>query len=51
MTTGTYTPKQLVDFICRCARCEEAKKREQLETVKRAITPFEPKKEMKLCLI
>lgn len=45
MTTGTYTAKQLADFNCRCTRCEEAKKREQLEAVKRAISGFSKPKE------
>jgi hypothetical protein len=37
---GTYTAKQLADQNCRCTRCEEAKRREQLESVKRAIEQF-----------
>ena len=37
---GTYTAKQLADQNCRCTRCEEAKRREQLEAVKRAIEQF-----------
>lgn len=40
MTRGTYTAKQLADFNCRCTRCEEAKHRDQLEAVKRAIESF-----------
>lgn len=36
-------------FPCRCWRCIEAEKREQLEAVKRAIAQFEPKKELALC--
>jgi len=40
---GTYTAKQLADQNCRCTRCEEAKRREQLEAVKRAIAQFEQK--------
>jgi len=40
MTNGTYTARQLADFECRCTRCEEAKRREQLEAVKRAIAGF-----------
>jgi len=40
---GTYTAKQLADQNCRCTRCEDAKRAEQLEAVKRAIAQFEPK--------
>jgi hypothetical protein len=38
MITTPYTK-------CRCWRCVEAEKQEQLEAVKRAIAQFEPKKE------
>ncbi len=44
MTRGAYTAKQLADFNCRCTRCEEAKQREQLEAVKRAIESFKKEK-------
>jgi hypothetical protein len=37
---GTYTVKQIADQNCRCTRCEEAKRKEQLEAVKRAIEQF-----------
>ena len=37
---GTYTAKQLADQNCRCTRCEEAKRGEQLEAVKRAVESF-----------
>jgi hypothetical protein len=39
-TYGTYTPKQFYDPKCNCARCEEARRAEQLEAVKRAIEGF-----------
>jgi hypothetical protein len=39
-TYGTYTPKQLADQNCRCTRCEEARRAEQLEAVKRAVERF-----------
>ena len=41
---NSITPIQPVSD-CRCWRCIEAEKREQLEAVKRAIAQFEPKKE------
>ena len=37
---GTYTAKQLADQNCRCTRCEDAKRAEQLEAVKRAVESF-----------
>ena len=37
---GTSTAKQLADQNCRCTRCEEAKRGEQLEAVKRAVESF-----------
>jgi len=37
---GTYTAKQLADQNCRCTRCEDAKRAERLEAVKRAIESF-----------
>lgn len=40
---GTYTAKQLADQNCRCTRCEDAKRAERLEAVKRAIAQFEQK--------
>ena len=42
---GTYTAKQLADQNCRCTRCEEAKRREQLEAVKRAVKSFANREE------
>lgn len=36
----TYTAKQLADQNCRCSRCEDAKRAEQLEAVKRAVESF-----------
>jgi len=50
MTRGTYTAKQLADQNCRCSRCEDAKQKELLEAVKRAIEQFELK-EIDICLI
>lgn len=41
---NSITPIQPVSD-CRCWRCIEAEKREQLEAVKRAIAQFEPVKE------
>ena len=37
---GTYTSKQIADQNCRCTRCEEAKRGEQLEAVKRVVESF-----------
>lgn len=47
----TMTTQSSTLFPCRCWRCVEAEKREQLEAVKRAIAQFEPKKELDLCLV
>jgi hypothetical protein len=40
ITYGTYTAKEIADQNCRCTRCEEAKRKEQLEVVKRAVESF-----------
>lgn len=37
---GTYTAKQLADQNCRCTHCEDAKRAEQLEAVKRVVESF-----------
>ena len=42
---GTYTAKQLADQDCRCTRCEEAKRGERLEAVKRAVESFANREE------
>ena len=42
---GTYTAKQLADQNCRCTRCEDAKRAEQLEAVKRAVESFANREE------
>lgn len=42
---GTYTAKQLADQNCRCTRCEDAKRAEQLEAVKRAVKSFANREE------
>jgi hypothetical protein len=42
---GTYTAKQLADQNCRCTRCEDAKRAEQLEAVKRAVESFSNREE------
>lgn len=42
---------QPIRCTCHCQYQKEAKRKEQLDAVKRAIAQFEPKKEMKLCLI
>ena len=47
---GTYTAKQLADQNCRCTRCEDAKRAELLEAVKRAIADFEPNEKSRVCL-
>ena len=42
---GTYTAKQIADQNCRCTRCEDAKRAEQLEAVKRAVKSFANREE------
>lgn len=42
---GTYTAKQLADQNCRCSRCEDAKRAERLEAVKRAVKSFATREE------
>ena len=45
MITPTFTPTQIADQSCRCTRCEDARRQEVLEAVKRAIAQFESKEE------
>lgn len=40
MVKPTYTAKEIADRSCRCTRCEEARHKEQLAAVKRAIESF-----------
>ncbi len=40
MKTSTYTPQQIADRDCRCTRCEDARRKERLDAVKRAIASF-----------
>jgi len=40
MVKPTYTAKEIADRSCRCTRCEEARRLEQLAAVMRAIESF-----------
>jgi len=40
-STAMQLAQRIIDRECTCTRCREATRREQLESVKRAIAPFE----------